>query len=333
MSAKRELGQTLSRQGDNDAAAALLKSAIKEGDIQAINDYAVVKEREGMYQEARYFYTLAAIMGVKCAVTNIGNMYEQGYGVNQSYELAAMFYKRGVELKHPTAFYKLSKIYLYGKEVEKDLAKSLGLLEQGFEIEKQVNEGYQCAIQLGCAYDFGYYGEVDKDKALKYYAFAAKKGSTLAYFNMGCIYCYKGDEKTAIKLWMHAAKEGYADAYDSLFVSYWNGENGIKQEHGLALSFLDKAIKLRSYRAILHHADLLLDGELGDVDTIAAIDDIRDYLNNCKYVEDYWDMYTRIKEKHLDKLNWEDLENRNVKLFSSDCDLDDDFFDDDDDFN
>ena len=331
MTGKRKLGQALSNQGDNNAAAAILESAINEGDIQAINDYAVVKEREGMYQEARYFYNLAAIMGVKCAVTNIGNMYEQGHGVNQSYELAAMFYKRAIELKHPTAFYKLSKIYLYGnKEVKKDLAKSLDLLKQGYEIEKNGDEGYECAIQLGCAYDFGYYGETDKDKALEYYSLAAKRGSMLAYYNMGCIYNSKGNGKTALELWMIAAKNGYADAYDSLFVAYWNGDNGIEQEHGLALSFLDKAIELKSYRGILHHAELLLDGDLGGVDTIAAADDISNYLNNCKYVEDYWDIYTRIKEAHLDMLNWKDLEERKGKLFGSDYCLDDDCFDDDD---
>ena len=310
MSKKRQFAVSLSKEGHNDEAAELLKSAMLEGDINAINDYAVIQEKKGNYDGATSLYNLAGILGMPTAIVNLGNLYEYGKGVDQSYVVARLLYQRATKLKDPLGYFKLSELYFYGRGVTKDPSKALVILKKGYEIEKPISDRYECAIQLACAYDFGHFNEpADKDKALEYYSVAASKGCPVAYYNAGYIYSGNGDIDKALDCWMKAGNMGYGDAYSSLFFVYWNGDRHIKPDHLLAVSFLNKGLELNSFRAMLFHADLMLCGDLGEINKELAIRDIATYLCDCPHKDDYQDIYDQIKEGYIDQIDWEAIEN------------------------
>lgn len=68
------------------------------------------------------------------AMWTAGRLYEEGTVVPQSYETAAMWYRRGEELDHWLSCYKLGMFYSEGKGVQKDLAEAIRLLRKAAEL-------------------------------------------------------------------------------------------------------------------------------------------------------------------------------------------------------
>ena len=306
----RLFGIDLANEGDYEGAEIALKKAIEEGDNLAINDYGVVCEQEGKYDAARGCYMLAGVLGNPTAITNIANMYENGIDMKYNPKIALMLYKRAASLGCTRAYYKIGKMYLSGKGVEKDKNLAKEYLENGYKIEQTLNDKYECAIELGCDYDFGLFGEENEEKALEYYTFASERGCALGYYNAGFIYLFKHDDpEKAVDCWHKAGKLGYGDGYSKLFEIYWFGKEPIKQDQELAKVCLNKALKLGSWHAQIRLADICLDGDFGEVDVECAQKAIAHYLAySGKFKNDYWPFYEDIKNAHQDMLDWEALE-------------------------
>ena len=85
------------------------------------------KDGEGVkqsYEMARRLYEQAAQQGDVSAMAHLGFMYCQGQGVEQSYEKAFEYYEQAAQLGHAEAQYNLGFMYATGKGVTKDELKA-----------------------------------------------------------------------------------------------------------------------------------------------------------------------------------------------------------------
>ena len=96
---------------------------------------------EQSYQQARELYELSASQGFAMAQYNLGRMYVSGHGVDQSYERAAEYYEAAARQGYTNAQYNLGYLYLTGQGVEQSI-------EAGREwLLKAAEEGQENAIK------------------------------------------------------------------------------------------------------------------------------------------------------------------------------------------
>jgi len=76
------------------------------------------------YEMARHLFEQAAQQGDASAMCDLGDMYREGKGVEQSYEKAFEYYKQAAHLGYATAQYNLGVMYAQGKGAESDIAKA-----------------------------------------------------------------------------------------------------------------------------------------------------------------------------------------------------------------
>jgi TPR repeat protein len=127
------------------------------------------------YEMARRLYELAAQQGVASAMYSLGYMYEKGQGVEQSYERAKEYYEQAADLGYPEAQSNLGNMYYKGEGIEKDLKKAKDLWELAGN-QKHVNA--QC--NLADMYEKGEGMPISLKKATEWYSKAADQGDDLA---------------------------------------------------------------------------------------------------------------------------------------------------------
>jgi TPR repeat protein len=76
---------------------------------------------EQSYERAKHYYEQAAHLGHVDAQYNLGILYEHGKGVEQSHERAIEYYKQGAHLGHADAQVNLGCLYANGLGVERDM--------------------------------------------------------------------------------------------------------------------------------------------------------------------------------------------------------------------
>ena len=118
------------------------------------------------YDRAADWYAAAARQGYVPAIVALGELYENGHGVEENWPIAAYLYNSAVERDkdNAEANYKLGRLYEMGKGVVKNNVKA-------FEyIKKSADKGYPAALYtLGVAYIFGNFGverDINKAKAI-----------------------------------------------------------------------------------------------------------------------------------------------------------------------
>jgi TPR repeat protein len=79
------------------------------------------------YEMARMLYELAAHQGDVSAMANLGVMYEHGKGVEQSYKRALEYYEQAADLGFAEAQYNLGRMYATGEGVLKNETKAHAL--------------------------------------------------------------------------------------------------------------------------------------------------------------------------------------------------------------
>ena len=95
---------------------------------------------EQSYQQARELYELSASQGFAMAQFNLGRMYGNGLGVDQSYEKAAEYHEAAARQGYTGAQYNLGYLYLTGKGIEQ-------CIDTGREwLLKAAEQGYENAI-------------------------------------------------------------------------------------------------------------------------------------------------------------------------------------------
>jgi TPR repeat protein len=76
------------------------------------------------YEMARILFEQAAQQGDVAAMYDLGIMYNNGKGVEQSYKKAVEYYEQAAHLGHAQAQYNLGVMYYNGQGVERDIAKT-----------------------------------------------------------------------------------------------------------------------------------------------------------------------------------------------------------------
>lgn len=310
----RDKGVALAEEGNLQGAELFLKRAIDNGDLLAINDLGVVYERKEDYESALDCYLRASKYGLGIAMCNIGNMFENGLGVDQSYIKAIKYYQKAIKHKCSFACHSLATLYRLGRGVEKNEKLALSLNIKGAKLERKTPEQCINAVELSYFYDKGIGTKYNKRKAFKYALLAAKKNDPVGLYNVAECYLYgKGTFKNIKKaktLLLKAIKLGYGDAFYKLSEFYEKGL-GVKQDFEAAGLWLVEAIKHNSFRAYLKYADMCLAGQIDSIcpRTILASEVIADFLLeiDSSYIDEL-EEYQELKKKYIDALPWDDIE-------------------------
>ena len=138
--------------------------------------------------------------------------------------------KKRVGAGDAQATYNLGCNYRIGKNgMPQDHTKALELFHRAADFG--CDEAY---CNIGCAYDNGEGVEVDKEKAKHYYGLAAMGGDEIARHNLGVREENEGSVERALKHYMIATRDGYADSLKQIQNLYTNG-NATKEDYAKAL--------------------------------------------------------------------------------------------------
>lgn len=176
----------------------------------------------------------------------LARMYDSGEGVNLNYDKAIHYYEKGIKHGDLKANAGLGVLYLEGRGIKPDTAKSKELFHKAYPaIQDKANQGDLYWItRLGTLYNFGYGVREDYKEAAKWYAKASDKGYAFAQFNLGVMYenglGVNQDYATALKLYQKAVDQGDVDAEFKMGVMYANGY-GVPKDYAQALKWYTKA--------------------------------------------------------------------------------------------
>ena len=185
--------------------------------------------------------------GDACAQNNLGLMYQNGRGVEQSDEKAVEWYLKAAEQGFARAQNNLGVMYASGTGVKRSYEKAvewfLKAAEQGFA---------RAQNNLGVMYEYGDGVEQSYEKAVEWYLKAAEQGDDGAQCNLGTMYkngtgVERSDVKAA-KWFLKAAEQGFADAQFCLGLMYKNG-TGVEQSDEKAEKWYLKAAEQGDARA------------------------------------------------------------------------------------
>ena len=179
--------------------------------------------------------------GDACAQNNLGLMYQNGRGVEQSDEKAVEWFLKAAEQGFARAQNNLGVMYEYGDGVEQSYEKAVEWYKKAAE---QGYDGAQC--NLGVMYEHGFGVEKSYEKAAGWYLKAAEQGDASAQYNLGLMYLHgTGVERSYEKAagwYLKAAKQGLADAQLKLGLMYKYGL-GVTRSYEKAREWLQKAAK------------------------------------------------------------------------------------------
>ena len=112
-----------------------------------------------------------AAAGDRAAMRSLGNRYQAGNGVPQSYDLMREWWERAAQAGNTTAMWDLGYYYLIGKYLDQDVGRGLAWFNLAIE-----NGNADAAFQLALYYGTGMFVEQDYDLARKLFARALELG-------------------------------------------------------------------------------------------------------------------------------------------------------------
>ena len=184
-------------------------------------------------------YQKTAEQGDADAQYHLGFMYQYGRGVERSYEKAREWYLKAAEQGLAHAQYNLGRMYQYGRGVERSYEKAaewfLKAADQGLARAQK---------NLGNMYSNGTGVEQSYEKAAEWFLKAADQGDADAQCKLGVMYedgtgVEQSDEKAA-KWFQEAAEQELASAQYNLGLMYEDGR-GVEQSYEKAVEWFLKA--------------------------------------------------------------------------------------------
>ncbi|KAK8838036.1 Interleukin-1 receptor-associated kinase 4 [Tritrichomonas musculus] len=201
------------------------------------NGYGVNQD----YLKAKEYYELSAKENNIEAFNNLGNIYYNGFGVEKNYLKARKYYELSASQNNSDAICNLGSFYYYGYDVKQDYSKA----KEYFELSAKQNNS-DAFNYLGNIYKYGYGVKQDYSKAKEYYELAAKQNNSYALNNLGNLYkngiAVKKDYKKAKEYYELAAKQNNSYAYYNLGTLYYNGY-GVKQDYLKAKEYFEISAK------------------------------------------------------------------------------------------
>ena len=194
---------------------------------------------EQSYEKAVEWYRKAAEQGYANTQCRLGSMYHDGRGVEQSYKTAVEWYRKSAEQEYAAAQCNLGVMYEYGQGVEQSYEKAVEWYRKAAE------QGYANAqCNLGVMYEYGQGVEQSYETAVEWYRKAAEQGDARGQYNLGDMYENgKGVEQsyeTAVEWYRKAAEQGNAIAQFNLGCQYYFSK-GVEQSYDKAFEWFRKA--------------------------------------------------------------------------------------------
>jgi len=208
------------------------------------------------------------------ALNLMGQLYENGWGVDQDIALAEKLYDRGARVGHIGSVNSLRALKNKAYRIELN------------GLAPQLQAGNPSAQnRAGEMYEFGYGAERNSDKAFELYKQAAEQGLIAAQHNLGRSYNFgTGVEQNfeeAERWYRIAARQGYTDSMFYLGTLYSNGY-GIDNSHEqdiIAYAWMHNASELGNRTAKAIESRLLMklqDSQMAEANSLAN-----------EYAEDY----------------------------------------------
>ncbi|KAF9434731.1 Heat shock 70 kDa protein 12A [Entomortierella beljakovae] len=187
------------------------------------------------YSKALELYSRAAKQGHAGAQINLGSMYENNRGVPKNLSIALGLYYKAASSGNSNAQFKLGTMFANGTGVERDYSRAA----QWYL--KSANQGNSRAqTELGHIHFKGLGAEKNYTGALEWYSRAANYGNTSAKNSLGFMYAYglgvPVDKVKAVDWYHQAADLGDSMAQNSLGEMFERGE-GIRQNYANAIDF------------------------------------------------------------------------------------------------
>lgn len=132
----------------------------------------------------------------------LGRSYDSGEnGLEQNFNKALFWYKKGKELGDPRCIYGIGACYYFGDGVEQDKKQAYELFVKAYQpllklIEKEKNIPNKQAFSMFClgAYYYFGFGDIEKDDntAFKLIYDSAMKGHIAGIYDLGANFYYNG---------------------------------------------------------------------------------------------------------------------------------------------
>lgn len=230
---------------DYSAAEALYLRAINMGQVDALNNLALLYQETENPEQAKKFYMLAIDQGHLDALFNLANLY---YDSGEA-EQAEKFYLRAIEKGHAKALFNLALLYQEGGKSEEAERFYLRSIDKG-----DVNALNNLAL---------HYQRTGKpEKAEEFYGLAINAGNVSALNNLGLLYHQTGRLEQAEQYYLRAIAK---DDMNALF----NFANLYRETDRLELAeqFYIRAIAQGDAGAMNNLANLYRDkGELEEAE-------------------------------------------------------------------
>jgi TPR repeat protein len=201
--------------------------------IEQVERYIKTKD----YARALPLLQKAAHAGHTYAMTNLGLLYDNGWGVAQDYRKAREWYQKGADAGNPNAMLGLGMLYDYGRGVAKDYGKAREWYQKGAG-------NTNAMLGLGVLYHCGWGVAQDYGKAHEWYQKGADAGNTNAMINLGALYSngwgVVQDYGKAYEWYQKGADAGNTNAMNTLGELYQYGQ-GVAQDYGKAREWYQKA--------------------------------------------------------------------------------------------
>ncbi len=218
-------------------------------------------ESQDDLEKARMSLGQAASEGHAMAQDILGNMYEDGDGVEEDIATALQLYRKSAEQDCSFGLYDLGMLYLEGKGVEKDAERAFALIDKAVSLDSQPYHVYMLSI----LYHKGEGVAQDEKRAMELLEKAVELGCSEAKANLGAVLLsgdgVEKDPGRAFVLLKEASEDQEAGAMCNLGLMY---EGGILVEKDLAaaVSYYRQASDLGYAPAFYHLAILAGQGSV-----------------------------------------------------------------------
>jgi len=226
-------------QADREEHLIKLRKVAESGDPDAQYELGYLNDTGKYYKvlardtrKAAEWYEKAALQGHAKAQTALGQLYINGYGVQQDYVVGVDWLQKAAEQGDADAHLELGWLYADGEGIPEDPVKALKWWQNAAE-----RDFAHAQFTLGLIYNKGEIVPRDVTRTVELWSKAATQGYHPAQFNLGSMYYFgegvPKDPVKAVSLWEKAAAFGYIDAQYNLALAYHLG-SGIKKNELLA---------------------------------------------------------------------------------------------------
>ncbi len=219
------------------AASGFIKGKYELGKVYYFGDYGSTRRN---YDEAFKLFEEAANAGHPGAENFLGNMYLDGKGVKVDRAKSIVWYMKAAAAGDKHGHYNLGNAYLKGTPLPQDNAQAFAhyliAAEKGHE---------KAQAELAILYANGEGTKLDFHQAYRWSLLASLRGEIKGLLQIAALYAtgngVKKDGKRAISFYEEAVSQGSTQAMFNLGALYQNGF-GVEVDHKLAFEWYQKAV-------------------------------------------------------------------------------------------